>query len=204
MSRTIIMNRFYLVVIAAMAIYIFFLQACNGNQTKGSQVSQYEKTNIVKMKVPKYYPVYVPKPVEVLVPGPSVLDTIPYADSTYCKQLAVDYYTTRHYNDTIEGDTCNVYVKGRVYGNQLDSVEVGYKLNVPLVTVQEYKPRVQVFLSGNVGTNLKGFVAGPEVIVKDKRDFLYKAGVDFNTTGDIIYRVGFGFKLSFPRLSKTK
>jgi hypothetical protein len=198
MTRAIIMNRFYLVLISAMAIYIIFLQACGGSNKAGVGV-EYSTTSIIKMKVPRFTEVIKPVPVEVTTPPITIFDTIPYTDSTYCKNLASDYYTARVYNDTIQGDTCDLYVKARVYGNELDSVQLGYKLNIPLVTVQEYKPRIQVFVAGNVGTNLKGFVAGPELIVKDKRDFLYKAGVDFNTTGDIIYRVGFGFKLSFGK-----
>lgn len=70
----------------------------------------------------------------------------------------------------------------------------------------QIKPRTQVFLAGNVGAgfdmsdkSISGFMAGPEVIIKDKKGFLYGAGASWCTTGDVYAHAKFGFLLRFKR-----
>jgi hypothetical protein len=203
------LNRFYLLIIIAMGIYITFLQACNGSNKSVAGLDEYQKTDLIVMKVPRLTVKYKPVPVEVIVPGPEIIDSIPYTDSTYCKELAIDHFTTRTYNDTVKGDTCDLYVKARVHNNQIDSVQLGYKLNIPLVTVQPFKSRVQVFVAGNIGAGItiptkqvNGFCAGAEFMIKDKRNYLYGAGVTWNTDGNMYVTAKFGLMLSFPKLRR--
>lgn len=186
--------------IGSMAIYIFFLQTCNGSSNKGSDLCNSSVVNIDIQKQPRYFPVYKPYPVEVIIPGPSTIDSIPYTDSNYCKQLAIDHFTMKVYNDTLNNDTIDIWVNDTVMGNELLNRGVSYKIKKPFITV--VNDRFQVFASGNIGTDLKGFVAGPEIILKDKRGFLYKAGVDFNTSGTITYRLGFGFLIRLKKRPK--
>lgn len=191
---------FWMAVVIAMAIYIFFLQTCNGTKGKGNTVGCGDIVKIEVQKSPRYFPVYTPVPYEVQLPGQTILDTIDFTDTNYCKDVTVKYLTENTYKDTLHTDTIDIYVEEIVQQNAIKSRLIGYKILKPFVTIAD--DRFQVFVAGNLGTDGKGFVAGPELMFKPKNNYLFKVGVDFNTTGVITYRVGFGFLIRFKKRIK--
>jgi hypothetical protein len=200
-KRNVRVNRVILAMLVGCLLYIFYLQSrpcsCAGVDTirtavfhQGGELS-ISKPTLVQETAPPVGLVYASI---MITDGPDS----GRVDSAKAMAVVTDCMTERIYADTLRDDTLEMSYHAYVSNNRLDSLVTQYRILVPLVTYN-VKPKVQVFLAGNVGTNGKGFIAGPEVIVKDKRDFLYGAGVDFNTTGDIYYRAKFGVKLSFRK-----
>jgi hypothetical protein len=148
------------------------------------------------------FPVYVPTPQFVQLPSDTI--HIPYLDSNYCKQIAMDYLSTRFYSDTLQNDSVDLFIRSQVSNNRIVKMESGYKLKFPTSTTTIIAPnRIKVFLGGNVGTDLKNFYAGLDLSLTDKKDFIYHAGVAFSPTGgQPIYQLGFGFKLNFNKHKK--
>lgn len=189
---------FYLVTIAALVLVIWLLQTCNGKQ-KGLTMAD---RDILKIEIPKtkFFPKYIPVPYEVQLPGETILDTIDFTDTNYCKEVTKQLLSTVTYNDTIRDSTIDIFIQEKVSQNKIQERLVGYKIKKPFITLAD--DRFQVFVAGNVGTDLKGFVAGPEIMFKPKNNYLFKLGVDFNTTGTITYRVGFGWLIRFKKRLK--
>lgn len=191
---------FYMLTIAALVLVIWLLQTCNGKKQRATSMCDRDILKVEIQKAPRYFPVYTPVPYEVQVPGATVLDTIDFTDTNYCKEVTTKYLTQNTYNDTLHTDTIDIYVQEIVQQNTIKQRLVGYKILKPFVTLAD--DRFQVFVAGNLGTDLKGFVAGPEVLFKPKNNYLFKVGVDFNTTGAITYRVGFGMLIRFKKRIK--
>lgn len=198
------LNRFMLgygVISTAIIIILMLTRGCG---SKGGQVI-YNGADTVKIidtiEVVKEVPVFVPKLVVKTLPGERFIDSIPYADSNYCKGLAVEHFAKKEYIDTIRYDSGEVYIREWISQNNIDSISMGYNVKIPYIQtiIQPVKNRVKVYIKGNIGTNGLGFFGGPEIAITDKGNFMYSAGVDFNTVGGPIYRVGVGWKIHFRR-----
>jgi hypothetical protein len=158
-------------------------------------------------------PTFKPKVVYVKVPDESQVDSFPYVDSNYCKQLVAEFITQRTYLDTVKtkhGDSLQLVLKSFVSSNKLDSVKADIDIKIPFVktettTIIEPIPKTpwKFYICGNIGTNGLGFVGGPEMALTDRNHFIYKAGVDFSTFSTPVYRIGFGYKISFPKKKKV-
>lgn len=195
-------NYIYLLAIAGLILFIL-LQRIGCGAGKAPTATD---TVRVYMTQPRYFPVFVPAihketPPETLYVMSTVIDSAGRIDSSKCVDLAMDHHTTREYSDTLRDDTADVFVSATVRENRIDHMQLGYRIKIPITTVTNTynKPRIQLFAAGNLGTDLIGFMAGAELILKDKRNFIYKAGVDFNTAGNHVYRVGAGFLISFRK-----
>lgn len=202
-------NKVYLFTILAMCVYIFYLQACGG-RSHGIHAEYENEVIMVKMEKPKYFEKRIPVPVEVRVPADtvyiaSVVDS-GRIDSAACVELARDHYTEYEYMDTVQDDTVAIYTHATVKENKIQYMETGYQVKVPFITNNYYtKPRVKVFVHGQAGLGLTfagapgQFFAGAGATIIDKKEFMYTAGVDFSTSGQVTPRFGFGVKLSFRR-----
>jgi len=195
-------NRIWFICFGVLLIYILYLQQCKG---KSTHTSSHTDTVSVVYKfdtVAHMFPVYIPRPQFVQLPSDTI--KIPYLDSNYCKQIAMDYLSTRFYSDTLQNDSVDLFIRSQVSNNRIVKMESGYKLKFPTSTTTIIAPnRIKVFLGGNVGTDLKNFYAGLDLSLTDKKDFIYHAGVAFSPTGgQPIYQLGFGFKLNFNKHKK--
>lgn len=194
-------NKVYLSVIAVMGIVIFVLL-----QRKPCESQKMVKVITIetKMSRPKLFAPINPTPKRLKSPSrndiASVIDTS--QESEPCIAMAKDYLTERIYADTLRDDTAEVYVATHVHRNAITRQYLAYKILTPFVSttnVYENPRRVQVYAAGNLGTDLQGFIAGPQIIVKDRRDLIYTVSGNFNTSGNHSVMAGIGFKISFRK-----
>lgn len=187
-----------------LAIILFNIKSCGSGPKKGIICSDADTifyTDTIRDTI--RIPAYKPKIVKITLPGEKEIDSIPYVDSNYCKQLAIDYLTQKEYLDTlIAGDSLDLIIWSRISKNSIDSVKPTLNIKIPYVkTVVTPIPKTpwKFYIGANFGTNGQGFIAGPEIILTDRNRMLYKAGVDFSTYTPPIYRLGFAVKFSFPK-----
>lgn len=191
-------SKIILIAFAALIVYIIYLQSCG----KGGRV---EKTTIVETvykfdTIDHFFPVYTPTNVFTQLPNETI--SIPYLDSNYCKQIAIDYLSTRYYSDTLSNDSVDLYNYAEVTNNKIVKQRSGYRLKFPVaVTNIVQENRVKFYLGGTVGSDFKNqLYFGPQISLTDKRDNLYQLGAAFSPFGGSpIYTFGFGFKLKFKK-----
>lgn len=187
---------FYIILILLM-LYIVYMQSCkkssSGTDTITKQTFYYYDTVVHE------YPVLYP--VEKITVLPSDTVKIPYTDTNYCKQLALDYLSTRYYADTLKDDSLEVYTSAAVSNNKILKQQIKYKFLYPTsVTNIIQENRIKFYLGGTIGTDLQNLYLGADATLIDKKDFLYKANIGISPiNGKPIYTVGFGYKLSFRR-----
>lgn len=197
-------ERFLLVwalIATVLVVILFSLKSCSG-KGKDSYTTLSIDYVYDTIEVSKPFPVYTPTLVKVTTPGKTIIDSVPYVDSNYCKQLAIEYFSQKEYLDTVNGDSIDVIVQSWVSKNNLDSIKPTVNIKIPYIqTIITPIPKTpwKFYVGANIGTNGLGFIGGPEITLTDRNRMLYKAGVDFSTYTTPVYRLGFGVKLSFPK-----
>lgn len=110
------------------------------------------------------------------------------------KNLSESYYTLKMYEDTLQLDSIQLYIKDSVYKNRLLGRKVDYRLKYPYVketitnTVKVEKNQLYVGAEG-LGNSLVSPVSivGAGLILKTKKDLLL--GVKYNY--DLVNKQGF-------------
>lgn len=192
-------NYIFYIILILLLLYIVYMQSCKktslGTDTVTKQTFYYYDTVI------KEYPVLYPTEKLVIVPSDTI--KIPYTDSNYCKQIALDYLSTRFYSDTLKDDSVNVITSSEVSNNKLLKQRIQYQLKFPVAVTNVLPNRIKFYLGGTIGTDLNNLYLGADATLIDKKDFLYKANVGISPiNGKPIYTVGFGYKLSFRKKDK--
>lgn len=193
-------NRIWFIAFAVLLIYILYLQQCKTG--KNSHTSSHTDTVSVVYKydtVPEFFPVYVPTPQFVQLPSDTI--EIPYLDTSYCKQIAMDYLSTRYYSDTLKSDSIDLYIRSQVGSNRILKMEGGYKFKFPVASTTVIAPRKNKwFIGANTGTDFQNFYIGPDMMIIDKKDFGYRITVAFSPTGGKpMYQFGIMYKLNFNK-----
>lgn len=200
-------NRIAWVISAVLLLILLLMSKCSGKG--GIQRGLITYADTVKItdtiRVTKEFKVYVPTIVKVTEPPQTLIDTVPYYDSTYCKQLAIDHYSEKEYLDTLkteQGDSLELIIWARIKANKIDSIKPTVNVKIPFVkTIVTPIPKTpwKFYVGGSAGTNGLGFVGGPQIMLTDRKFMMYTAQVDFSTFSTPVYRIGVGVKLSIKK-----
>ena len=191
-------NKIFLIGIAALLIYIIYLQSCQGN-------GKIERQTIVETiykfdTVERFYPIYTPTNIFTQLPNETI--QIPYLDSNYCKRIAVDYLSTRFYQDTLVNDSVDVYNFAEVTNNKIVKQRTGYRIKFPVTVTNIVQPnRIKFYIGGTLGSDFKNQIyLGPQITLQDKREYLYQIGAGFAALGGPpVVSVGMSFKIKLKR-----
>lgn len=204
-------NRIYVGIIAGLLAFILLQKAC-GTRNGATVRHVLTDTFTIRMKKPKYFTKYVPVPVADHKPEAgkvvaAITDTAGRADSSKCVALAMDYFTERVYNDTMADDTAAIFTKITVRENKIQSMTSGYLVKKPFTTIvnnYQPKPRVQFFMGASFGVAVpvigqtgppSQFMAGPQILLKDKSDRIYSLSPSLSTSGELYFSGGMAFKI---------
>lgn len=192
-------NYIFYIILILLLLYIVYMQSCkkspSGTDTVTKQTFYYYDTVVHE------YPVLYP--VEKLVITPADTVKIPYTDTNYCKQIALDYLSTRYYSDSLKNDSLEVYTSSVVSNNKLLKQKIDYKFLYPVAVTNILPNRIKFYLGGTIGTDLQNLYLGVDATLIDKKDFLYKANIGISPiNAKPIYTIGFGYKLSFRKKDK--
>ena len=125
----------------------------------------------------KHDTVPAPYPVQQIVVN---VDSVPYADSAYCKALALKYYSMNIYNDTLLKDsTALIVLRDTVTKNMLRKRGLDFKnyqktmIITKTITTVEKQSSMQFY--GGIDLTYK-LIAPAMMLQKDK--FIYKVGFE--------------------------
>lgn len=202
-------DRFYISIIALMAIVIFFLRACKGKAPCPDQ------TKVVRVDT-----VYIPHDTSSgwIHPEPVTItkwkhDTLEVTGETITKYLPAnidtmailkDYFATRFYKDSAHTDYGWLYLEDSISQNRITSRKWASKMKVPIVTKTVEvlaKPKNQFYggliAQGSTASPLNGFGLG--LMLKTKSDKVYQLGALKSVDGGTFFQVSTYFKISFKK-----
>lgn len=197
--------------IIVLIIVIFLMRACSGD------IDGEGKKEIIKIDGKKYEvikrvvdTVYQPvvqtvykegktiyKEVPIYISVPPVVDTF---------GVLKDYYAKYVYKDTLklEDSLGYISVTDTIFQNKV--LARVWKSFVNKITVKETVfvkdlPKVQVFAGGRLGVDKATIInfAGPELIIKDKKDRMYSIGIGYNNSKTVTFSVGMYWKIKLKK-----
>ncbi len=187
-------------------IILFNLKSCSGkSEIEGYSLDTltYKVQGVIYIE--KEITVYKPTIVRVQEPPKELIDSVS-KDSAACKELAIEHYSKKEYRDTVGNDSIKLDLTMYVSQNNVDSVKPKIILNIPyektifqVIKTPIPKTPYKFYIGASIGGNQNGFLAGPELTLTDRNRMMYQVGVDFNTFGPPIYRIGVGVRLSFKK-----
>lgn len=189
-------NDIVLILVIILLVYIVYLQSCG--KSSNSINTNTIKTEYIYDTIVKSYPVLYPKERVVIY---SDTQFIPYTDTTYCKELAKNYFAEKQYSDTLNNDSVITYINSKVSQNSLVEQRVSYKLKQP-TTVITYKTenKVKFYISPLVNFNTQNIYIGGELMLTDKKDFGYSISGQYSPVfNDYLIGVSFKYKLKFKK-----
>jgi hypothetical protein len=137
-----------------------------------------------------------PYPVEHLV---SSIDSFPYIDSNYCKQLVLQFYARNLYQDTIFSDSSGLLVIwDTVWQNELCKRKFEFKQNRETLIISKevsQSPKYRLFVGAKCGVEGVGLNIIPAVLCEHKNT-IYQLGYDFKNKTPM---VGMYFKITLKR-----
>ena len=150
----------------------FLLKKCDTDK-KNTSVSKRD-TVLKRDTIIKHDTIPAPYAVEHIVP---TVDSVPYTDSAYCRDLALKYYAKNIYSDTLFKDsTAIIALKDTVYKNGLCKRELyfkQYKTTMIVTNTIEPVPKLKVF----AGIDLSYELIAPAFMLEHNK-YIYKIGFD--------------------------
>ena len=158
--------------ICFIALCFFMLKKCDTNK-KNTAVSKSD-TVLKRDTIIKHDTIPAPYAVEHIIP---TVDSVPYTDSAYCRELALKYYAKNIYSDTLFKDsTAVIALKDTVYKNGLCKRALyfkQYKTTMIVTNTIEPVPKLKVF----AGIDLSYKLIAPAFMLEYNK-YIYKIGFD--------------------------
>lgn len=167
------MDKLYKIVtcflLAVIAGFLLLDKGCSKSKNRENSIDTlYIKStdHYHNIPVPAPYPV----PYKVEIPGaPGSTVTIPAEVDSGA--VVRDYFTKRHYNDSIVNDSISIYIKEDVYRNELKRISVGYRWKAPTMVIEktQVKEKQLLFIGAEPYGNLNQFGLFGSLIFDTKR-----------------------------------
>jgi hypothetical protein len=119
-----------------------------------------------------------PVPYVTTLPADTVIQTVPYIDSAYCKQLAIRYYSRNVYRQTLVDDSIlTASLLDTVSENRLLNRKFEFKINRPqTVIVNTMQPAekqsIRLFVGATVTKLPANYSVGPSVMLSLRKSAL--------------------------------
>lgn len=115
------------------------------------------------------------KPIKIITPADTFIQMVPYIDSTYCKQLAVDFYTRNIYSQTLVDDSIlTASIVDTICQNKIGDRSFKYRINRPQTIITNTpmvaeKPSFSLSIGATVTKLPANFSIGPSALVNYKK-----------------------------------
>jgi len=197
------------ILILVLILIIIFMRSCSGESEGNKNVIKVDgkKYEVIKYKVDTFYkPVIktvikegktIYKEVPIYVNVPATVDTF---------EILKDYFSKHTYKDTLKLDDSLGYIVviDTIFKNRIHKRK--WKTYVNKITIKETLylkelPKTQVYVGGAVGFDKASIVnfAGPQFILKDKKDRMYMVGVGYSNNKTISIQVGTFWKIKLKK-----
>lgn len=116
-----------------------------------------------------------PKPINIITPADTFIQMVPYIDSTYCKQLAVEFYTRNIYSQTLVDDSIlTASIVDTICQNKIGNRSFKYRINRPQTiitntTMVAEKPTFSLSIGATVTKLPVNYGIGPSALVNYKK-----------------------------------
>lgn len=115
------------------------------------------------------------KPIKIITPADTFIQMIPYIDSAYCKQLAVEFYTRNIYSQTLVDDSIlTASIVDTICQNKIGNRSFKYRLNRPQTiitntTMIAEKPTFSLSIGATVTKLPVNYGIGPSALINYKK-----------------------------------
>lgn len=153
-------------------VLVFGLLCCHRKPKPVTTTTVVYKYDTVEKKVSVFAPA---KPIKIITPADTFIQMVPYIDSTYCKQLAVDFYTRNIYSQTLVDDSIlTASIVDTICQNKIGNRSFKYRINRPQTIIINTpmvaeKPAFSLSIGATVTKLPANFSIGPSALVNYKK-----------------------------------
>lgn len=200
-------ENFMSILVLALVLVLFIQRCTESRDVQENRIVTIKDTTIyIHDTVHTSKPVFITgkrdtiKEKEIWYETPTDLGTLERKFDTLRQMfLAVNTFT-----DTTTFDSSSVVVTSKIQNNELVESTYQWKLEYPTVTVNNYIPpklKNQIYIGGQLIGNPASLISGvnANVLVKNKKDQIFGAGVGTDFKSNIIYNVQSYWKIKLKK-----